>query len=201
MVEDGVGRVGSAEERGQLVASDGFVQERLRLDMRLESGVGRGTVFIKDEVREDGGVDLRVGPGGEERGVVSGDVVRGEGGGQEVGGERSGGDEVVVVMDPVDHGGESLDHTWSRSGVVMLVRMVRLRPVRDKVYGIEHGRRVWQCRLWLQLGQNTNSDSVEVGDVLRDLGRLGPDTVSHVKRTDVRRRDWSLVVRRSVLGR
>ena len=197
MMEDGLGWVGSAEERGQLVASDGFVQEWLRLDMRLESGVGRGTVFVKDEVREDGGVGLGVGPGGEDRGVVGGDVVRGQAGPQEVGGQRSGGDEVVVVVDPVDHGRESLHHTWTRSGVVMLVR---LRPVRDEVYRIEHCRRVWQCRLWLQLGQNTNADSVEVGDVLRDLRRLGSDTVSHVKRTDVCRRDWSLVVRRSVLG-
>ena len=135
------------------------------------------------------------------RGLVRGDVVRRQAGGTTVVGRQGGrGDKVVVMVDLVDHRGQSLDSLGSWGGVV--VRGVVRRLVRQ---GWQGGTNHWTCwryevsrveypgRFWLQAWQDTNTHRLQRGHVLRSLWGLRSDTVGHVKWTDISWGDWSVV--------
>ena len=141
----------------------------------LRHGVGRGRTRV-DEVKYRGGSGANL--GGR---VVGGDVVGRQAGGGEVGGEGSGGDKVVVVVDLVNHGGQSLDGLGQRSGVVVgtVVRVVvrdmlrtmrrtmRRTVVRDMVRTI--------ARVVRKRGQSRTNDWTWRGDVVsrvEDHGRF-----------------------------
>ena len=129
----------------------------------LRHGVGRGRTR-GDEVKYRGGSGANL--GGR---IVGGDVVGRQAGGGEVGGEGSGGDKVVVVVDLVNHGGQSLDSLGQRSGVVVgtVVRVVVRVVVRDMVRTI--------ARVVRKRGQSRTNDWTWRGDVVsrvEDHGRF-----------------------------
>ena len=120
-----------------------FVMDWLERPVRLDSG---GVVAVKDWRREEGRVSFRQEwrrrSGADEVEywsgsgsgsylcwcLVGGDVVRGECGVEVVGGGRSGGDVVEVVVNLVLDRGQRLDHY--RPGGVVEVRGRRLQSSR-----------------------------------------------------------------------
>ena len=123
-----------------------------------------------------------------------------------MGREGSGGDKVVVMVDLVNHGRQSLDGIRTRGGVIAR-RAVRegwesgtndWACLRYEVSRVEYPRRFREGWQWLQARQNTNTNRLQVGNMLGTLRGLRPDTVSHVERTDISRRDRSVVTWRPV---